>query len=155
MPQPPDPAERQRHAPLPLVRSLHSDFPVRVLFSNLSSRTVCLLWINFRGDPVSYGNLEPHTDMRMNTFVGLCLSYSSSCMGGNSGKHLFKVRVETVNALNVVFCYILRVQVVSEISINNGLNKSVQSLFGKRTSGSACLFLVPLAEVRVIYTNRF
>ncbi|XP_053354919.1 von Hippel-Lindau disease tumor suppressor [Clarias gariepinus] len=70
MPQPPDPAERQRHAPLPLVRSLHSDFPVRVLFFNLSSRTVCLLWINFRGDPVSYGNLEPHTGMRMNTFVG-------------------------------------------------------------------------------------
>ncbi|KAK3557629.1 hypothetical protein QTP70_031347 [Hemibagrus guttatus] len=67
MPQPPEPGERQQ---LPLVRSLVSRLPAYVLFCNRSPRTVQLLWINFQGQPESYGQLKPQTGRRMDTFVG-------------------------------------------------------------------------------------
>ncbi|MCI4375040.1 hypothetical protein PGIGA_G00104560 [Pangasianodon gigas] len=73
MPQPPEAGERQQSQPqqqLPLVRSLISRLPAQVLFCNRSPRTVQLLWINFRGQPESYGELQPQTGRRMNTFVG-------------------------------------------------------------------------------------
>ncbi|KAF7711916.1 von Hippel-Lindau disease tumor suppressor [Silurus meridionalis] len=70
MPQPPEAGEGQQQQQLPLVRSLVSHLPAHVLFCNRSTRTVQLLWINFRGQPESYGVLQPRTGRRMNTFVG-------------------------------------------------------------------------------------
>ncbi|TSK42087.1 von Hippel-Lindau disease tumor suppressor [Bagarius yarrelli] len=70
MPQPPEAEDRQPLQQLPLVRSLISHLPAQVLFCNRSPRTVQLLWINFQGQPVSYGQLQPHTGRKMNTYVG-------------------------------------------------------------------------------------
>ncbi|XP_026999188.2 von Hippel-Lindau disease tumor suppressor [Tachysurus fulvidraco] len=71
MPQPPEDGDRQQQQQqLPLVRSLISRVPIHVLFCNRSPRTVHLLWINFQGQPVSYGLLKPQTGRRMNTYVG-------------------------------------------------------------------------------------
>nr|QCH39003.1 VHL [Pareuchiloglanis sinensis]QCH39004.1 VHL [Pareuchiloglanis anteanalis] len=69
MPQPPEPGDAPSPA-LPLVRSLISRLPAQVLFCNRSSRTVQLLWINFQGQPVSYGQLQPHTGRKINTYIG-------------------------------------------------------------------------------------
>ncbi|KAG7326176.1 hypothetical protein KOW79_009577 [Hemibagrus wyckioides] len=69
MPQPPKPGERQQQQ-LPLVRSLDSRRQVHVLFCNRSPRTVQLLWINYQGQPQSYGQLKPQTGKRINTFEG-------------------------------------------------------------------------------------
>ncbi|XP_067314586.1 von Hippel-Lindau disease tumor suppressor [Pseudorasbora parva] len=56
--------------PLPLVRSLVSRIPAYVLFCNNSARVVKPLWINFRGEPQPYVNIQPYTGRRMTTYVG-------------------------------------------------------------------------------------
>ncbi|XP_062853998.1 von Hippel-Lindau disease tumor suppressor [Trichomycterus rosablanca] len=61
--------DRQQLVP-PLVRSLDSRIPVGVVFCNRSPRMVKLLWIDFRGEPKSYGDLQPQTGKRIHTFVG-------------------------------------------------------------------------------------
>nr|QCH39001.1 VHL [Glyptosternon maculatum] len=70
MPQPPEAGDRLLAQQLPLVRSLISRHPAQVLFCNRSPRTVQLLWINFQGQPVSYGQLQPQTGRKMNTYIG-------------------------------------------------------------------------------------
>ena len=51
------------------MRSLHSRDRVRILFENKTSESrVNLLWLNFRGEEVDYGVLEPGETMHMNTF---------------------------------------------------------------------------------------
>lgn len=66
MPQ--EPLEGQQQ--LPLVRSLISRLQAHVVFCNRSPRTVKLVWINFRGEPQSYGELRPLTGKRITTYVG-------------------------------------------------------------------------------------
>ncbi|XP_076870667.1 von Hippel-Lindau disease tumor suppressor [Brachyhypopomus gauderio] len=67
MPQP-DEAERQQ--PLRLVRSLISRIQAHVVFCNRSPRIVKLIWIDFRGEPQSYAELQPLTGKRISTYVG-------------------------------------------------------------------------------------
>ncbi|XP_066521938.1 von Hippel-Lindau disease tumor suppressor [Hoplias malabaricus] len=67
MPLPPETAERPA---LPLVRSLNSRITAQVVFCNRSPRTVKLLWIDFRGEPQSFGNLQPLKGKRVTTYVG-------------------------------------------------------------------------------------
>ncbi|XP_030586022.1 von Hippel-Lindau disease tumor suppressor [Archocentrus centrarchus] len=55
---------------LPLVRSLNSRIPVKVVFCNRSPRVVRPLWIDYRGEPQPYDDIQPGTGRRMNTFVG-------------------------------------------------------------------------------------
>ncbi|XP_042367517.1 von Hippel-Lindau disease tumor suppressor [Plectropomus leopardus] len=55
---------------LPLVRSLNSRIPVKVVFCNLSPRVVRPLWIDYRGQPQAYVDLQPGTGRNMDTFVG-------------------------------------------------------------------------------------
>ncbi|XP_026205889.1 von Hippel-Lindau disease tumor suppressor [Anabas testudineus] len=55
---------------LPPVRSLNSRIPIRVVFHNLSSRVVRPLWINYRGEPHPYNDVQPGTGLNMKTFVG-------------------------------------------------------------------------------------
>ncbi|TRY55015.1 hypothetical protein DNTS_020753, partial [Danionella cerebrum] len=55
---------------LPLVRSLVSRTPASVLFCNCSPRVVRPLWINFRGEPQPYVDIQPYTGRRMTTYVG-------------------------------------------------------------------------------------
>ncbi|KAJ8258618.1 hypothetical protein COCON_G00176300 [Conger conger] len=55
---------------LPLVRSLISRIPSHVAFCNRSPRVINLIWINFKGEPESYGTLQPGARRRMATFVG-------------------------------------------------------------------------------------
>uniref|UniRef100_A0AAR2M0X1 von Hippel-Lindau tumor suppressor n=1 Tax=Pygocentrus nattereri TaxID=42514 RepID=A0AAR2M0X1_PYGNA len=68
MPQPQQPVGRQQ--PLPLVRSLISRLQAHVVFCNRTPRTVKLVWINFNGEPQSYGDLQPLTGRRVTTYVG-------------------------------------------------------------------------------------
>lgn len=56
--------------PLPLVRSLNSQIPVSVVFCNLSPRVVRPQWIDYRGEPQAYRDLQPGTGREMATFVG-------------------------------------------------------------------------------------
>ncbi|CAM4626676.1 hypothetical protein PO909_005491 [Leuciscus waleckii] len=55
---------------LPLVRSLVSQIPTNVLFCNNSPRVVKPVWINFRGEPQPYVDIQPYTGRRMATYVG-------------------------------------------------------------------------------------
>ncbi|XP_077582266.1 von Hippel-Lindau disease tumor suppressor isoform X1 [Stigmatopora nigra] len=55
---------------LPLVRSLHTRIPMSLMFWNLTSRVVQPLWIDFRGEPRPYNDLQPRTGRIMNTYVG-------------------------------------------------------------------------------------
>lgn len=55
---------------LPIIRSLISRIPSHVVFCNRSPREVNLIWINFKGEPQSYGTLQPGAGRRMATFVG-------------------------------------------------------------------------------------
>uniref|UniRef100_A0A9J8BL28 von Hippel-Lindau disease tumor suppressor n=1 Tax=Cyprinus carpio carpio TaxID=630221 RepID=A0A9J8BL28_CYPCA len=56
--------------PLPLVRSLVSRIPAHVVFCNRSPRIVKPVWINFRGEPQPYVDIQPYTGKRMETYVG-------------------------------------------------------------------------------------
>ncbi|XP_030633336.1 von Hippel-Lindau disease tumor suppressor [Chanos chanos] len=64
------PQRQDGDPPLPLVRSLMSRLPVHVLFCNRSSRVVRPVWINYRGQPHPYQNIQPWRALRMTTFVG-------------------------------------------------------------------------------------
>lgn len=55
---------------LPLVRSLVSRTPACVVFCNCSPRVVKPVWINFRGEPQPYADIQPYTGRRMTTYVG-------------------------------------------------------------------------------------
>ncbi|XP_017271488.1 von Hippel-Lindau disease tumor suppressor [Kryptolebias marmoratus] len=55
---------------LPLVRSLNSQIRVNAVFCNRSSRVVRPLWIDYRGIPQPYDDLQPGTGRRIRTFVG-------------------------------------------------------------------------------------
>lgn len=55
---------------LPLVRSLNSRIPINAVFCNHSPRVVRPLWIDYRGEPRAYDDLQPGTELKMNTFVG-------------------------------------------------------------------------------------
>ncbi|XP_028262114.1 von Hippel-Lindau disease tumor suppressor [Parambassis ranga] len=55
---------------LPLVRSLNSRIPVHAVFCNRSPRVVRPIWIDYRGAPQAYADIQPGTGRRMNTFVG-------------------------------------------------------------------------------------
>ncbi|CAJ1051053.1 von Hippel-Lindau disease tumor suppressor [Xyrichtys novacula] len=55
---------------LPLVRSLNSCIPIKAVFCNRSPCVVRPLWINFRGEPQAYKDLQPGTGREMNTFIG-------------------------------------------------------------------------------------
>ncbi|XP_041836281.1 von Hippel-Lindau disease tumor suppressor [Melanotaenia boesemani] len=63
MPQEGDPS-------LPLVRSLNSRIPINAIFCNRSPRVVRPLWIDYRGVPRAYDDLQPGTGRRITTFVG-------------------------------------------------------------------------------------
>ncbi|XP_016124094.1 von Hippel-Lindau disease tumor suppressor-like [Sinocyclocheilus grahami] len=54
--------------PLPLVRSLVSRIPAHVVFCNRSPRVVKPVWINFRGEPQPYVDIQPYTGKRMETY---------------------------------------------------------------------------------------
>ncbi|KAI7807674.1 von Hippel-Lindau disease tumor suppressor [Triplophysa rosa] len=56
--------------PLPLVRSLVSRLPAYVVFCNRSPRVVKPIWVNFRGEPQPYVNIQPYTGRRMTTYMG-------------------------------------------------------------------------------------
>lgn len=55
---------------LPLVRSLNSRIPINTVFCNRSPRVVRPLWIDHRGEPQTYEDLQPGTGRKMTTFVG-------------------------------------------------------------------------------------
>lgn len=56
---------------LPLVRSLNSRIAINAVFCNRSPRVVRPLWIDFRGEPQAYDDLQPGTGRKMTTFVGM------------------------------------------------------------------------------------
>lgn len=55
---------------LPLVRSLNSRIRINVVFYNYSPRVVRPLWIDYRGQPHKYDDLQPGMGQKMTTFVG-------------------------------------------------------------------------------------
>ncbi|XP_060898543.1 von Hippel-Lindau disease tumor suppressor [Labrus mixtus] len=55
---------------LPLVRSLNSRIPIKAVFCNRTAGVVRPLWINFRGEPQAYPDIQPGTGREMNTFIG-------------------------------------------------------------------------------------
>ncbi|KAL4640673.1 von Hippel-Lindau disease tumor suppressor-like [Arapaima gigas] len=53
----------------PVLRSLNSDEPTYVDFTNTSRHDVRVWWLNFSGRPVSYGVIKPGGSLKMNTFL--------------------------------------------------------------------------------------
>lgn len=62
MPQEGDPS-------LPRVRSENSRTPVTTVFCNRSPRVVRPLWLNFRGEPQPYDDIQPYRGRKMYTFL--------------------------------------------------------------------------------------
>lgn len=56
--------------PLPRLRSENSMTPVTAVFCNRSARVVRPLWLDFRGEPQPYNDLQPATGRKMCTFEG-------------------------------------------------------------------------------------
>lgn len=56
--------------PLPLVRSLNSLVPVNTVFCNRSPRVARPLWVDYRGEPQPYADLQPGTGRKITTFIG-------------------------------------------------------------------------------------
>lgn len=55
-------------APKPL-KSLNSDIQTYVAFVNRTSRLARAWWLDFSGNPVSYGDISPSQILQMNTFL--------------------------------------------------------------------------------------
>ncbi|KAJ4926647.1 hypothetical protein JOQ06_014396 [Pogonophryne albipinna] len=55
---------------LPLVRSLNSLIAINVVFRNFSPRVVRPLWIDYRGEPQAYVDIQPGTRREIVTFIG-------------------------------------------------------------------------------------
>ena len=51
------------------VRSQNSDTPVTVTFVNKSGEYRGVMWIDFKGQPVSYANLNPGQKYTINTYL--------------------------------------------------------------------------------------
>jgi len=51
------------------VRSQNSNTPVTVTFVNKSGEYRAVMWIDFKGTPVSYANLDPGKSFTINTYV--------------------------------------------------------------------------------------
>ncbi|XP_077582267.1 von Hippel-Lindau disease tumor suppressor isoform X2 [Stigmatopora nigra] len=51
---------------LPLVRSLHTRIPMSLMFWNLTSRVVQPLWIDFRGHPWMFKDVDSEELLRVN-----------------------------------------------------------------------------------------
>ncbi|KAG7494952.1 hypothetical protein JOB18_040781 [Solea senegalensis] len=55
--------------PIPLLRSRNSLIEVNAVFCNRTNRVVRPLWINYRGEPHPYDDLQPGSGRRMTTYV--------------------------------------------------------------------------------------
>ncbi|KAF3856431.1 hypothetical protein F7725_017154 [Dissostichus mawsoni] len=55
---------------LPLVRSLNSLIAINVVFRNFSPRVVRPLWIDYRGEPQAFVDIQPGTGREIVTFIG-------------------------------------------------------------------------------------
>ncbi|MBN3307995.1 von Hippel-Lindau-like protein [Amia ocellicauda] len=51
------------------LRSLDSSVPTYVSFVNKCGRDAAAWWLNFSGDPTSYGIIKPGTALAMNTYI--------------------------------------------------------------------------------------
>ncbi|XP_043093040.1 von Hippel-Lindau-like protein [Puntigrus tetrazona] len=51
------------------LKSLHSDNQTYITFINNANRKAEALWLNFEGEPESYGVIEPGSSHRMQTFL--------------------------------------------------------------------------------------
>lgn len=51
------------------VKSQNSNTPVTVTFVNKSGEYRSVMWIDFKGSPVSYANLDPGKSYTINTYV--------------------------------------------------------------------------------------
>ncbi|XP_051996446.1 von Hippel-Lindau disease tumor suppressor [Xyrauchen texanus] len=63
------PQEYQEAVPV-FIRSQDTRRQVRVVFCNRSHRVVKPIWINFRGEPQPYEDIQPYTGRRMTTYFG-------------------------------------------------------------------------------------
>lgn len=51
------------------LRSLNSDIPTHVNFINRTEQSARLWWLDFTGQPVSYGDIRPNGSLPMDTFL--------------------------------------------------------------------------------------
>ncbi|XP_026065931.1 von Hippel-Lindau disease tumor suppressor-like [Carassius auratus] len=61
-------AMAEQEAPAPL-KSLNSYDPTYISFNNKSNANAEAWWLNFSGQPVSYGDIQPRKSLQMNTFL--------------------------------------------------------------------------------------
>ncbi|KAH3894195.1 hypothetical protein DPMN_018352 [Dreissena polymorpha] len=50
-------------------KSLNNDIRAFVSFVNTTNRNVCLLWLDYKGKRVRYGDIPPGRGLLMNTYV--------------------------------------------------------------------------------------
>ncbi|XP_050552379.1 von Hippel-Lindau disease tumor suppressor-like [Spodoptera frugiperda] len=62
-----------------LVKSLNSDTPVTVRFTNQTSRPVNVWWRNFEGRQVFYGRIEPGASLDQGTFLTHPWQFTDAC----------------------------------------------------------------------------
>ncbi|KAJ8398860.1 hypothetical protein AAFF_G00417680 [Aldrovandia affinis] len=52
------------------LKSQNADIPTYVIFINNSTQDARAWWLNYSGNPVSYGDIRRGTTLKMNTFLG-------------------------------------------------------------------------------------
>ncbi|XP_035451652.1 von Hippel-Lindau disease tumor suppressor-like [Spodoptera frugiperda] len=62
-----------------LVKSINSDTPVTVRFTNQTSRPVNVWWRNFEGRQVFYGRIEPGASLDQGTFLTHPWQFTDAC----------------------------------------------------------------------------
>ncbi|MGH0175893.1 UNVERIFIED_CONTAM: hypothetical protein FKN15_005902 [Acipenser sinensis] len=64
------PSDKDREEPVIVsLKSLNSDVVTNVTFVNKTRRKARAWWLDFRGDPVSYGDIGPDDRLRMTTYL--------------------------------------------------------------------------------------
>ncbi|XP_077430353.1 von Hippel-Lindau disease tumor suppressor [Vanacampus margaritifer] len=83
-------------APLPPIRSQNTRIPMNFIFCNRTPRVVRPLWIDFRGEPQPFDDLQPMTGRIINTYVGhpwIFIDVENDDMLNANGKAVFMAAV--------------------------------------------------------------
>ncbi|XP_077386699.1 von Hippel-Lindau disease tumor suppressor [Festucalex cinctus] len=84
------------NAPLPPIRSQNTRIPLKFIFCNRTPRVVRPLWIDFRGEPQPFDDLQPMTGRIINTYVGhpwIFIDVENDVMLNANGKVVFMATV--------------------------------------------------------------
>ncbi|MBN3313589.1 VHL disease, partial [Atractosteus spatula] len=119
---------------LPIVlRSLNSDVPTYVTFVNHCGYDARAWWLNFTGDPVSYGDIKPRTRMHMKTYRSHPWVFRASDNGAKLLANMKEIYFPELNDFQDGYPVYLEVMITSPVySLQDYCIMLVQKLVKKK-----------------------